>query len=197
MLQMAFSLQIIYIDPLKYFFTQRNMTNCIAVFDPKASNNIGKISGVVTFHQCDSKTVTVVNFKLSGFQPGTTHGIHIHECGDLTEGCASACSHYSISGHMHGSIALYGNSRHEGDLCNNIIADSNGNVDFSYQDDLVNLTGPHSVAGRSVVIHANPDDLGRYRYEKSKRGEESGKTGNAGARIACAIIGHTNKIFHP
>jgi Cu-Zn family superoxide dismutase len=37
--------------------------------------------------------------------------------------------------------------------------------------------------GRSVIVHADPDDLGRGPHEDSKT------TGHSGKRIACAIIG--------
>jgi Cu/Zn superoxide dismutase len=41
----------------------------------------------------------------------------------------------------------------------------------------------YSVIGRMVVVHADKDDLGRG-------GDvESTKTGNAGERVACAVIG--------
>jgi len=169
--------------------------NCIAVFDSKSSSNSGKISGYVSLHQCSLVASTKIRIKLSGFKPGTTHGIHIHEFGDLSEGCLSACSHYSIPGQLHGSISLFGKSRHIGDLCSNITADSTGKVDFVYQDELVNLSGPYSVVGRMIVIHDKPDDLGRYRYENNERGRESAKTGNAGKRIACAVIGLSRTDF--
>jgi Cu-Zn family superoxide dismutase len=39
--------------------------------------------------------------------------------------------------------------------------------------------------GRSVIVHADPDDFGRGGAEDSK------VTGHSGKRIACAIIGRT------
>lgn len=37
--------------------------------------------------------------------------------------------------------------------------------------------------GRSIVVHANVDDLGRTNHPDSKI------TGNAGSRLACGVIG--------
>lgn len=44
------------------------------------------------------------------------------------------------------------------------------------------MTTQHSVIGRSIMIHADPDDLGKGGHELSLT------TGNAGARIACGEI---------
>jgi len=171
--------------------------NCICVFDPNSTSNTGKIEGFVSFHQCKPNTMTSVQIRLKGFAPNTTHGIHIHSQGDLSQGCASACDHYNPFGIKHGSISLYGNSRHVGDLCNNVTADFKGEVNFQYFDDLVDLFGQYSVVGRSVVLHEKPDDLGRFREDLSDKGKLSATTGNAGARIACAVIGLTNRDLHP
>ena len=43
-------------------------------------------------------------------------------------------------------------------------------------------TGKYSVVGRSVMVHAGEDDLGRGGHELSLT------TGNAGGRIACGEI---------
>jgi len=44
------------------------------------------------------------------------------------------------------------------------------------------------VIGRSIVVHEDEDDLGRGGHTDSKI------TGHAGARLACGIIGISNKF---
>ncbi|KHJ84141.1 copper/zinc superoxide dismutase [Oesophagostomum dentatum] len=50
----------------------------------------------------------------------------------------------------------------------------------------VRILGPNSVVGRSFVVHANEDDLGRGQGDQRP---ESLRTGNAGARLGCGVIG--------
>ncbi|VDM44030.1 unnamed protein product, partial [Toxocara canis] len=47
----------------------------------------------------------------------------------------------------------------------------------------VGLSGPFSIFGRAIVVHAMQDDLGLGGVPASLT------TGNAGARVACGIIG--------
>lgn len=172
--------------------------NCIAVFDPNSSFNQARITGTVKFHQCSPNSNTLVTFNFTGCKPNHKFGVHIHTCGDLTEGCKSACAHFSPNKNQrHGSTVLYGKDRHVGDLCNNLVSDSDGKVNFVWKDDLVSLFyNSNCVIGRMVVLHEKEDDLGRYRNIDDQRGKESGVTGNAGSRIACSIIGITDKNFH-
>ena len=77
-------------------------------------------------------------------------------------------------------------ARHVGDL-GNVLASDDGTAKYSRLDHQVNLFGAFSVVGRSCVLHRNEDDLGQG------GNEESLKTGNAGARIACGVIGLANE----
>ena len=119
---------------------------------------------------------TIIRLNLEGFPPGK-HGFHIHEYGDLSQGCESAGAHYNPDGVEHGDLE----NGHVGDL-GNVEADSNGIAEFTIKAERIELIGERSVIGRAIVIHENEDDLG-------KGGDaESLKTGNAGDRLACGVI---------
>ncbi len=157
--------------------------NAIANFDKNASNNHLGVSGSVRFHQCSKTARTVVTIELENLPPNSKRAIHIHEFGDISEGCMSAGPHYNPHNKNHGNIAINGNNRHVGDLVNNITSNSKGKVFVQYEDDLIQLSGPFSIVGRSIVIHDGIDDLGLG------GNAESLKTGNAGGRMGCAVIG--------
>lgn len=72
--------------------------------------------------------------------------------------------------------------RHVGDL-GNAVADASGTATISFTDKIISLSGKNSIIGRAVVVHADEDDLGLGGHELSST------TGNAGARVACGIIG--------
>lgn len=79
--------------------------------------------------------------------------------------------------------------RHLGDL-GNVTADSTGVAYINILDSLISLHGPHAIVGRAMVVHAKVDDPGRG------GDKESQKTGNTGGRLACGIIGCTNRCTH-
>ncbi|KAL7010196.1 SOD-1 superoxide dismutase (Cu-Zn) [Cystobasidiomycetes sp. EMM_F5] len=72
--------------------------------------------------------------------------------------------------------------RHVGDL-GNVKTDGSGVAHLNITDKHLSLFGKNSIIGRTVVIHAGTDDLGKG------DNEETFKTGNAGGRNACGVIG--------
>jgi Cu-Zn family superoxide dismutase len=137
-----------------------------------------QIEGVVYLEQ--QYDITTISGTIKGLKPNSLHAIHIHEYGDLTEGCNSCCSHYNPHNMNHG--APYSADRHVGDL-GNIKTDINGIAKFEIVDTLVRLDGNHNVIGRSIVIHEDPDDMGMGNHIDSMT------TGHAGKRIGCGVIG--------
>lgn len=112
------------------------------------------------------------------------HGFHIHKAGDLRgEGCMGLCEHYDIGNNNHGGYEK--GERHTGDLGN---IEVNQNKEYYIKGITV-----EDLWGRSIIVHADEDDLGKGGFEDSKI------TGHSGARIGCAIFGRVyckNKIKH-
>ncbi|RYR02961.1 hypothetical protein Ahy_B06g081795 [Arachis hypogaea] len=83
---------------------------------------------------------------------------HIHSLCDTTNGCNSTGPHFNPLNKHHGAPANH--HRHAGDL-GNILAGPDGVAEISITDSQIPLSGVHSILGRAVVVHADPDDLGR------------------------------------
>ncbi len=140
-----------------------------AQLNPTQGNSV---TGTVRFREtADGVEVSV---RASGLAPGSTHGFHVHENGDCSapDG-TSAGGHFNPGGVDHALPPT--EVRHAGDL-GNVVADEEGNVEMT--ETFTGLTlgeGPTSVVGRGLIMHAGED-----------RGTQP--TGDAGARIACAVI---------
>ena len=147
----------------------------------------GKIKGTIEFTETDKKKV-LMKINLEGLPKNSTHGIHIHEAGDLRDNCIAACSHFNPYNCKHGGI--HSKERHVGDL-GNITSDKNGKIsDLEIIDHMIKLRGIKSnIIGRSVVIHEDSDDNGLGNFP------DSNTTGHSGKRIACAVIGYSKKMF--
>ena len=144
------------------------------------NTTIDSIEGTIKLSEQDNGSLIDINIK--GLPPGL-HGFHIHNKGNLTDGCKSLCSHFNPFDKNHGGPDS--KEHHVGDL-GNIFADQYGNVNIQIFGNDIYLNGPLSVLGRSFVIHSGEDDLGLGTGVKRA---ESLKTGNAGHRIACGVIG--------
>jgi Cu-Zn family superoxide dismutase len=97
------------------------------------------------------------------------------------------CAHFNPYHTKHGGPLS--RERHIGDL-GNLRANSKGEVHITFYDDWIRLRGSRcNILGRGLILHENEDDLG-------VGDEESLKTGNAGKRIACAIIGYAKENFN-
>jgi superoxide dismutase, Cu-Zn family len=146
-----------------------SLTKAIAVLYPTEGN---QANGTVTFIKTTDGIK--VDAKIEGLTPGK-HGFHIHEFGDCSSpDGASAGGHFN-PGHMeHGAPTDM--NKHEGDI-GNITADSSGIASLEWTDKSLSFDGVNSIIGHSVIIHAKEDDL------------KTQPTGNAGARVACGVIG--------
>ncbi|KAJ1558074.1 Superoxide dismutase [Cu-Zn] [Nowakowskiella sp. JEL0078] len=130
------------------------------------------VTGTVTFVQESENSATEISFNLSGLTPGQ-HGFHVHEFGDNTNGCISAGPHYNPHGQTHGAPGDL--VRHVGDL-GNVTVGADGKAESTIKDSEIKLLGPLSIIGRTVVVHADIDDLGKGLHELSST------TGNAGEK---------------
>ncbi|KAG6460550.1 superoxide dismutase [Cu-Zn] [Manduca sexta] len=136
------------------------------------------IQGNLTFTQRNDGKVHVQG-TITGLPQGR-YGFHVHEKGDLSGGCLSTGSHYNPEHKDHGHPT--DENRHVGDL-GNVVFDENHVSKIDLDDTLISLNGPHSILGRAIVLHEKADDFGRSDHPDSK------KTGNAGGRVACCVIG--------
>jgi Cu-Zn family superoxide dismutase len=153
------------------------VTKAICVVQPLGGS---KVAGKVIFTQTSGGVE--VDAELTGLAPGE-HGFHVHEFGDcsMADGtCAGA--HFNPTGAPHGGPDDA--NRHVGDL-GNVKADASGKATYKRVDKLLALNGPNSIIGRSIIVHAAPDDL------------KTQPSGNAGARVGCGVVGIADpKMMH-
>lgn len=179
----------------------------------------GRIKGAIQLKQM--RSYVKVSVDLSGFPSDRPHGLHIHEFGDLTDGCMSCGGHFKKGRQVHGVKEKDSENIHAGDLINNITpVNRKVRMDFKAYGFTVD-----EVYGRSFMLHEQSDDYGargiyhdgelttyselaeeapkrlrdyfRKRYSEhatldamvKKLNMESKKTGNAGGRMSCCVIG--------
>jgi superoxide dismutase, Cu-Zn family len=141
----------------------------VANLEPTTGNSA---RGTVTFTQ-EGGGVRV-SATLSGLKPGAEHGFHVHEKGDCSSGDGmSTGGHFNPDANPHGPPAA---PHHAGDMPS-LVADPYGNASATFTLKGVSLGGPApDLVGKGLIVHRDPDD---YKTQP---------TGNAGLRIACAVI---------
>lgn len=151
------------------------VTRAVAVIRPLKDS---KVQGTVTFTQAGEGVR--ISASLTGLTPGL-HGFHVHELGDCSAADGmSAGGHFNPKGEPHGGPKA--EHRHAGDM-GNVEAGADGSAVLEYVDPTLALSGPHSVLGRGVIVHAKADDL------------KTQPTGDAGGRLACGVIGAAKALL--
>lgn len=146
-----------------------DLLSAVCILYPTEGN---ETSGIVKFTQTPEGIKIVAD--VNGLTPGK-HGFHIHEFGDCSRlDGKSAGGHFNPDGKKHG--APNSEERHVGDL-GNLLANEEGKAYYEMIDSYISFSGPHSIIGRAIIVHSGEDDL------------ISQPTGNAGARLACGVIG--------
>ena len=137
--------------------------------------NESKVKGWVSVHKIKRKEV-LVKAKITGLKPNKKYGFHIHQYGDCRDNGKNAGKH--LGSHKEGSKHSSPDSKekHMGDL-GNLIAGKDG---IAVYEKTLNMC-MYKLGGRSIIIHANEDDL------------KSQPSGNAGPYIGCGVIGYVNK----
>lgn len=133
----------------------------VAEMNPTDGN---KAQGEIKFIQ--EKGYVLVKAYIDGLTPGT-HPFHVHQVGDC-----SAADGSSAGGHFKPTQTEPSSKVEAADL-GKLKADSKGKAHLTFKDKLLQLSGPDSIIGHSVVIHAS----------------------NSPARVACGVIQawHDNK----
>ncbi|WP_284335299.1 superoxide dismutase family protein [Comamonas sp. NoAH] len=156
--------------------------------DPSATAELkptagSSVTGKVLFVQHKHGMVKVSG-QVSGLKPNSEHGFHIHEKGDCSSADgSSAGGHFNPSNTAHGRHGQ--GTQHAGDLPS-LRSNASGMAIVQYETAQISLKDSRSstdqektsnnIAGRALIVHADPDDF------------TSQPTGNAGARLACAVI---------
>lgn len=124
----------------------------------------------------ETRAGVLIDLELGALPASSWLGFHVHETGscDPHTGHESAGGHFNPANVEHGVLSTTG--PHAGDMPN-IRTDADGFARVQVLNPNVRLgAGDNSVMGRALMVHAGADD------------HRSQPTGNAGDRLACAVI---------
>ena len=156
------------------------LAGCAAVSqDPSAVAELqptqgSTVTGKVVFVQ-HAHGMVKVSGQVRGLKPLAEHGFHIHETGDCSSADASSAGgHFNPGNTNHGKHGT--GPVHAGDLPS-LRANSSGMAIVHFETPQISVgSNSNNILDRALVVHADPDDFA------------SQPSGNAGARLACAVI---------
>lgn len=155
----------------------------------KLTDPDGKRVGMVEIEEDDG--ATQVSVRASDL-PAGYHGFHVHTTGKCEADSAApddpskTGDFLSAGGHLNPDDSAHG--EHLGDLPALLVnEDGTANLEFTGPFTLEDL---RDADGSAVMIHAGPDNYANVpeRYAPEGPDEDTTKTGDAGDRIACAVI---------
>nr|WP_207208102.1 superoxide dismutase family protein [Salipiger sp. IMCC34102] len=129
------------------------------------------ITGSVTVTE-ETSGVFVVTVDLEGVPEGV-HGIHLHETGDCSADDYSSAGGHLADGREHG-VKVEGGP-HPGDLPNATVG-ADGVLSVTHFNTFLTTEMMADEDGTGFIVHSDPDDY------------ESQPSGDAGSRIACAVL---------
>jgi len=112
------------------------------------------VYGTLTFKTENNIVRIYTDLSGPGLIPNKYQSFYFHEYGDIRNECKNI-----------------------GDVCSRHLLniDVFGNAKYSTSSNIIQLSGPYSIIGKSIIIYQNCENCG-----------------NAGKRIACAVIGIAN-----
>jgi Cu-Zn family superoxide dismutase len=162
-------------------------TGNVDITKDAASDASNTITGTVKASQLNAEADVVFVVSLSGLDPSSTHGWHLHAQSVENNDCSTALGHYNPFEKTHGTSLAIDNInlgapadevRHYGDF-GNFVVDAEGVASFNFTDRIATMYGDNAITTQAIVIHAGTDDLGLGGDEGSLA------TGNAGGRLGC------------
>ena len=122
-----------------------------------------RLSGLVKFYNTPYGGI-LVEAEIFGLPNSSNfYGMHIHENGDCSDHFARTGDHYNPGGQPH--------PEHAGDLLPLL-----GNQGYAWSAFYDKRFQIRDILGRSIIIHAMPDDFATQ------------PSGNSGAKIGCGVI---------
>ncbi|KAJ2629772.1 copper chaperone [Coemansia sp. RSA 1290] len=155
-----------------------NIGAAVCIFEEGRALANSQTRGLARFVQV-SEDICFVDITVSGISEGK-HGVAIHERGDLSNVPDSCGKHWNPDKVDHGDTK----HGHRGDLGNLVVKD--GQADLTFETDRFKVW---EIIGRSMVIGANADDLGKG------TGAQSKLDGTSGPGILAGVIARSAGLF--